>query len=106
MKNVFEYWWELEMCEPNNWNPDENIFLKLLKPFLSLLKNNLNLKKNLRHVLNSSKTWTRRVFKNPDNRPALVITKSKKSPNWEIQEIEEDVPNEVPMGRLKGRQEP
>jgi hypothetical protein len=69
------------------------------------LKDNLNLKQK-NGLINSFKTWTQRVFKKADNRPALVITKQKKSPNWEIQEIEEDVPNEVPIGRLKGRQKP
>jgi hypothetical protein len=64
--------------DPTLWNPDENIFLKLLKPCSSLLKNNCKffLKIETR-LINSSKTWTQRVFKNPDNRPALVITKQK-----------------------------
>ncbi len=62
----------------NAWAPTQNFFLKLLKPCSSLLKNNFKLKKKLRQVLlNSSKTWTQPVFKIPDNRPALVITKQK-----------------------------
>jgi hypothetical protein len=61
------------MCETQHFEIQMKIF-KLLKPCSSLWINNLNLKKKL-VLLNYSKTWIRRVFKNRDNRPALVITK-------------------------------